>query len=317
VFLELRAGMASYEIIDPDSVYRGRTYSSYLSDWYNWLISTDADKHNSGSVVFLRANLIPNSSSPGNNMDRTNPSDSSSSYSGDPYFPKRYANNPNIMVGGDKLRIYSDQAIFIPIITAYAEASQPFDDLGTLQDYTGAAIDNGDNPPSTDQLLIDGNPLNLLYIVPKKNRTDEKLERFRIVTPVFPAIFPDVEYGRSLKDMLEMNISPGHYPTVVEGYVIMLKFNLEGRDQQTHFIHSMASAGHESRGYYFAELLYEIEVHKPYRTLRSGSPGIRPAQNQRIIEQVISEKVKNGELGTEDVKTIRSNFGKKFGRFKV
>lgn len=307
--------MPNYDVIDPDSVYRGKTYSSWLTDWFNWFISTDPDKHNSGPVVFLRSNLIPSSDSFADGSDRTSVSDVSNTYADDPYYPKRYLSLPNVRVGSDKLQIYSDQAIFVPIVTAYAEASKPYDDWGTLQDYTGAAIDNGDNPPSADQLLIDGNPLQIPTIMEGKKRLID-LRRFRIVTPVFTAVFPETDYGRSLKDMLEMNILPGSYPTIVEGYIIMLKFKLE-KDQESHYIHSMASSGHEVRGYYFTELLYEIEVLERKPEDRQGAPGYRPALNKRIIEKIFSEKQKNGELTTGDITRIKRYINTRFKGFTI
>jgi hypothetical protein len=312
VFLEIKNDMVDYDVIDPSSVYRGKTYSDWLTDWYNWLISTDPDKHNSGPVVFLRANLIPSSKSSSSEPTREIISDVSNTYSDDPYYPKRYANNPNVRVGSDKLQVFSDQAIFVPIITAYAEASKPYDDWGTLQDYTGAAIDNGDNPPSDDQLVIDGKNLELPQLMEDNKRVREVFKKFRIVTPLFTAVFPETDYGRSLKDMLEMNVSAGHYPTIVEGYVVMIKFKLVKEDQKTHYIHSMASAGHETRGFYFAELLYEIEVLKREGAGIDGAPGFRPAENKGIIEQIFSEKVKNGELTAGDITRIKSNINKQY-----
>ena len=44
-----------YTVIDPKALYKGRTYSSYVVDWFNWFLSADADFRNSGNVVFLRS----------------------------------------------------------------------------------------------------------------------------------------------------------------------------------------------------------------------------------------------------------------------
>src|SRR5919106_5021427 len=49
----------AYAVLDPDRLYRGRTYGDYTSDWLNWFLSADADKRTSGPVVFLRSKGVP------------------------------------------------------------------------------------------------------------------------------------------------------------------------------------------------------------------------------------------------------------------
>ena len=54
------------------------------------------------------------------------------------------------------------------------------------------------------------------------------MRTFRVMSPIFTAVIPDVQYGRSIKDFLEGPMIPGSYPAIVEGYFVMLKFT-EGR----------------------------------------------------------------------------------------
>ena len=54
-------GKGKYEVIDPRFLYLGKSYSEWVSDWFNWFISADADKRTSGPVVFLRSLGLPNS----------------------------------------------------------------------------------------------------------------------------------------------------------------------------------------------------------------------------------------------------------------
>jgi len=217
---------ADYKVIYPRELYHGRSYSDWICDWFNWFLSADADKRNLGPVVFLRSHGLPNRLTgaytpdlPGGLGRQDTLSDLSNS---DPSLPFTYVNDPNIMIGGDKLQIFTDQAVFVPIIIAYVFGSKigeqyigaSYSDLGTLQEYTGLTIDNGDNPPEPGQLTINNRPVTI---------SNEDMIEFRVVTPIFTALVPDVPYGTSIKDFLEEgSVAPGIYPAVVEGYFVML-----------------------------------------------------------------------------------------------
>ena len=292
-----------YRVIRPETIYKGRTYGDLAQDWFNWFLCSDSDNRNLGPVVFLRSKVIPRSAT-GKSVSETEselPMTSDAHYTG-------YKNEPNVRIGSDRLQIYSDQALFIPIIVAYAEASKPYDDWGTMQEYTGMTIDNGDNPPKEKQLTIDGDPITV----------DGKpilFEDHRIVTSVFTAVVPDTAYGRSVKDFLEMPLAPGSYPAIVDGYFVLLRFEEAG----TYLIHSYAHAGREILGPYFSQFLYQIEVHERpgidskfengrFRDKSSnphlGVPGFALARDEKIISEIITEKLKNGELSPDDVQQI-------------
>jgi hypothetical protein len=282
-----------WNVISPDSVHRGKTYSDLISDWFNWLLTADPDKHNTGPVAFLRAVQIPTSGVKPAIDDDTGSSEGSgkgfdlnvsNSYADDAYFPRRYPNNPNVMMGGERLQITKDQAIFVPIIVAYAESSKPYIDWGQMQEYNGVTIDNGDNPPKEDQLTIDGDPV----------INDEDMPAHRISTPIFTAVVPETDFGRSAKDFLEMYFRPGQYPVMVEGYFALIKFEEAGRYQ----LHSRAKAGRETHGPYFAELLYEVEV------FDKNDPAIRPARNEAIIGAILQTKIKKGEVDAKKGKDL-------------
>lgn len=305
-----------YNVLNPKDLYRGKSYSSHATDWFNWLVSTDPDKHNNGPVVFLRANLMPNSVTGLDSSDMDSVSsidnratgtdavgDSTAAYSDDQSYPRKYVNNPNVKVGADRLQIFTDQVIFCPIVTAYAEASRPYIDWAYMQEYTGVAIDYGDNPPDPSQLTINGQKLKI-----------NALNDYRIATPVFTAVIPDTDYGRSVKDYLEMPLAPGHYPIIVEGYFVMIQF----RRASTYFVHSMASAPRETRGNYFAEFLYEIEVvRRPARRPMQGAPGFRHPRNQGIISKILAAKVKNGEITSGQATGIRNNMQKTYKGIRI
>jgi hypothetical protein len=294
--------MVDYEILDPDLNYRGKSYSSLVTDWFNYFISTDPDKRSLGPVVFLKSVPAPKLVSGGGPSNVANEASVSSPYSADPYYPRNYENNPNVRVGGDKLQIFTDQAVFLPILMAYEIATKPYQSWGELQEYTGAIMDNGDDPPEEKQITIDGKPI---VLPPKMEMT-----RFRILTPVFTTVVPDIEYGRSLRDVLEDDVPPGQFATVVEGYCLLVKFN-PPKTPKTYVLHSLAKAGHEQRGLYTAEILCQIEVNeRPKKSPSEGVPiGVRSARNVSVIMRILCEKIKHCELTIEEANNILSAAG--------
>ena len=122
-------GGGSYTVIDPDTIYKGRTNGSWVCDWFNWFLCADADRRNSGPMVYLKSLGFPNSISEDSSSEGRGPNvvsefTGTGTSSDDPYYPKRYDNNPNIRIGGDRLQITEDQAVLVPIIIAYYIASE-------------------------------------------------------------------------------------------------------------------------------------------------------------------------------------------------
>ncbi len=155
-----------------------------------------------------------------------------------------------------------------------------------MQEFTGLTIDYGDDPPLAEQLTIDGLP-----IIDPLVKGD--FTKFRIMTSIFPAIVPDADYGRSVKDFLDESLPPGQYAAIVEGYFVLLKDFPPG---QTYLIHSRASAPRERGGPYVSELLYEISVEDRIKTTSTGAVPFRPPRNEAIIRRLLNEKVTSGEL---------------------
>jgi len=212
-------------------------------------------------------------------------------YTDDPSYDRPYDNLPNVRVGGDRLQIRKDQAVFIPIITAYEVAVKPYYDWGLMQEITGLMIDNGDDPPKPEQLKIDTKAINIA-----------DLKRFRIMTSVFTAIVPEADYGRSIKDFLEVSVSPGQYAAIVEGYFVLIKNFTPGH---TYVIHSRASSGRERGGAYVAEILYQITVENRTKKISEGEiPFDRTSRNEAIINRLLAEKVNKGELTEPQRKKI-------------
>jgi hypothetical protein len=296
-------GKGKYEVIDPRFLYLGKSYSEWVSDWFNWFISADADKRTSGPVVFLRSLGLPNKTTGAFLSEVTNlsqqlgaaDSGSLNNVSLDPNsYPKPYLNDPNIRIGGEGLKIFKEQAVLVPIIIAYELANTPYKDWGRLIEYTGPTIDYGDNPPSEDQLTINGEPIDL--------PPGLKMEDFRIITPIFTAVIPETDYGRSIKDVLEIPLSPGSYPAMVEGYFVMIKFSTG-----TYWVHSWASGPRELNGVYFSELLYQVQV-GGRRKRMPGVTQIRPSRNVSLLKRTLAKKEKLGELKADQIKRLETYF---------
>jgi hypothetical protein len=274
-----------YWVVDPRLNYRGRNYGEWVCDWFNWFISADADNRNSGPVVHLRSKGPPADESSTETKGRAMAStDEPSTFASDPNYPKKYVNDALIKIGSDRLQIFEDQAVLVPIITAY-EIAGGYKDWGYLQDFVGLTIDNGDNPPANEQLTIDDEGI----VLPSELELDD----FRIVTPIFTAVIPDVEYGRSIKDYLEVPVAPGNYPAMVDGYFVILRFSTG-----TYVIHSWASAPREATGPYFSELLYEIEVLERPTRARGSITMKHPARNQGLLRKIMHKKEESGEIST-------------------
>lgn len=284
------AARNTYEVLPPDGIYFGKTYSNLVEDWFNWFLTTDPDKRTLGQVVFLRSVKMPKDTYRGGDVP-------TSAYSSDDLYPRPYNNEPNVRIGADRLQIYTDQYVFCPILVATWIATKPYHDYGFMQEYCGLTLDHGDNPPSESQFKINGGNVQL-----PRGKT---MKDFRIATSVFTAVVPDPEYGRSLKDFLEEEVLPGQYAAMAEGFFILIRFN-KAADYR---VHSAASAGREVKGSYFAEYLYEIEVKDRVEKRMTGSPGFRLARNDAEISKVLAEKLSRGEIGPASAKKIAEASG--------
>jgi hypothetical protein len=300
-------------VIDPKDLHNGKSYGEWVCDWFNWFLSADADNRNSGPVVFLRSRGLPNKltgantsdvpGTPGTPKDTLDASTDEQSYSSS--FAGTYVNDPNVRIGGDRLRIYEDQAVLVPIIISYWLRYETNTDWGSMQDFTGLTIDYGDNPPDLNQLTV-----KTAEDETEKPIVKNSLLPFRIVTPIFTAVVPDVQYGRSIKDFLESPVAPGSYPAMVEGYFVMIKFDRPHPKEGGYWVHSWASAPREVRGPYFSELLYQIEL-KERKKPPGRVTGWRPSRNERTLSKILDQKEQSGDLTESEVNQFRSYIFKK------
>jgi hypothetical protein len=231
----------AYDVIDPDQIYRGKSYNDWAKDYFTWYFSADPDEHNDGPVVFLKSTpslstLVSSQLTTENNMSAV------------PQFIFKYMRQPNVMVGLDKLDIDIDQAILLPAIVAYFSLTEPSDNIHTLKNFVRDAAENSDNPPNNNQIKINNNAINV-----------QDMKNYSLETDVFMLPVPDVEPGWSYKDYVEYPpLPPGTWPTVGGGYFFLLKFT----DRGTYVISSRVKGKKYLDGRdYFADLLYQISVH--------------------------------------------------------
>ena len=274
--------MTGYTVLKPSNLYHGRSYSGLAEDWFNWFLSSQADNRNTGSVVFLRSSGLPHYSLVSRSNSQTELS-ATSTFGDEPYYDKPYPNNPNVRIGGEKLRIRDNQAVFWPWITSFDVKRRPYYDWGRMQEYTGLLIDNGDDPPIVNNITINGSPINI--------GTINDMREFRTQTNIFTALVPESDYGTSVKDFLEEEIVPGEYAAHVDGYFVLLKF-----EPGTYILHSRVSAGREVGGPYVAEILYEIEVDRAADLPHRGILERQPFRNEAIIRKIVNEKLSNKEI---------------------
>jgi hypothetical protein len=277
----------SYQIVQPDAIYRGKSYSQWIEDFSNWFFSPSPDTSNTGPVKFLRSYPSPQK------IASLNPS-SQVQYEAS----AMYKNYPNVMVGRDKLEIYDDEAILFPAMLAIYFATVPSDDPESMRAWIRNANNMSDDPPSRDQILIDEEPIKL---------TDEQIRTFRIETSLFTVRIPDVQYPDSLKFFVqnadELD-NAGDYTAVTEGYFFLLKFNAV-RQTETHYIFSHAKGVPYNVGDYYATFVYQIDVIP--NSFRSKPPLNRegvPALIKGYIEDELNKKVEGGEIN-KDIEHVK------------
>jgi hypothetical protein len=241
------------ELIDPSSSYKGKSYSEWVADWVNWFFGKAPDRNNGGPVVFLKQ-------FPSLTVTRLTAEQDSEDT------PSIEKNDPNVMIGENRLEIFSDQAVLFPAIMAYWAASDPTDTEEILRRRVRSDLDNGDNPPKTSQISINGDPI-------YKAADEKKMSEHRVETSLFPLVISESEYGETYKDYVEYPLAPGSYSAVASGYYFMLKDFEAGKQ---YIIHSRARGRTTERGEYYAELLYQIVVRDSKERTISPKSGIIP-----------------------------------------
>jgi hypothetical protein len=260
--------MADYEVIRPEQsqIRVGRSYPDLLEMWTQWLVSDNPDSHNYGDVVFIRGADFPE------NPQQTG-----------------YSGKPAMFVGPRSLNICNDQFLFFPVICTIA--NQVDDHANTAQERANVVWhDNleGDYPPLANQVLIDGKEL----YTGKKDESN--LEDFNTWTRDFVLHVPDVPYGRSLKDYLDVPISvTGEVPAVNAGPCILFRFRHS--EYKSHSLVFQARGVRGQSGIYFSSGVYTINVSPCPSGIQRQDERSQRQLSRTVIQRIRSELEKRKE----------------------
>jgi hypothetical protein len=267
-----------YEVVEAHGTYAGKTYSEWISDWYNWFLSKDPDEHNNGPVFFLKSYPSPR-------ILKTKVEGNESS---DGSYKSTFLNYPNLVVGNDSPEIFDDQAILAPVMGANMDADDPSITEEYMRNWVRNQIDNGDNPPKSYQLTINDQPV--------FDDVDELL-KYRVETPLFQLMVPEAEFGSSLKDFMEIPYKPGAYNSIADGYFVLLK-GLAVKEYTIHSYSQGSNYGGKQR--YFSEYLYHIKVVSRNGRTSSPSLGIVPERFTNILREELRVKRSDKEIGKSE-----------------
>lgn len=224
--------MVGYKVISPTQSHSEirRTYEDLAEAHMQWLISENPDDHNNSQVVFCRSCDFPQADQ-----------------------GLGYPSQTAVMVGDRSLNILDSQYIFMPII--FTCATDREHNAPNVQDRSQIAWRDtmeGDYPPGQQQILIDGNSLEL---------DGSKMMDFLICTRDFTLRVPNVAYGRSLKDFLDIPMSaPGDRQAITVGFFLLFKFQPHISGPETHSLKWEAFGVDSPQSRYTAHGAYTINV---------------------------------------------------------
>jgi hypothetical protein len=218
-----------YHVINPNTLFRTKTYANYLVEFWKWLYSVNCDRYNVGDVVFLRGVTIGTDAATG------------------------YIGGPVINAADNALTISKEQGVFFCNITTNTEAIYEREQYSEAQLRGKCIADlNQSTIPTEKQILIDGTPIVLHDF--ENNKIE--MNAFRTITSEFLLTVPDTQYGESVAPYMDVVLHPGQYRCVASAYCFLVVFD----DADLHTIYSIGKGRPWERGDYLSELLYEIDV---------------------------------------------------------
>lgn len=247
-------------IVNPTDNYHGRSHGDLVKEFIQWLVQYDPDNQSLRDVVFLRG------------IDFS----TYSSYS------HRF-----VKIGKDALTVNDGQAIFITLITSFAdEVHHHLETPEKRKDYVNQLIQMGDDPPSKNQVSIDGfNP-------------DIDLSDHKIITDDFRLHIPESVDGKTLGQLLDVPFNqPGDTWTVAGGYFLLLKPLPVGD-------HIIAFYGNGDFGYKNQTL---VELHVEPKNTLIVKPTMQPGEIQ-ALQSIVDSKIASGEIsnGQDFYNVLRS-----------
>lgn len=263
--------MADYKVINPEQSQTevGLSYKDLLEMWTTWFISDNPDAQSySNKVIFLRGLDFPES------PEITG-----------------YSGQPAAMVGNHSLNISEDQYLFLPVINTFVIDD---DHAKTLQErsfivWRDTSI--GDNPPQSSQIRIDNESLNS--------------DLFFAMSREFTLHVPEVTYGRSLKDYLDIPLTvTGERRAAAAGWCTLFKFTLHDGEAKSYSVAFHARGVLDPFGQYYAAGIYTINVSP------SGLKATPPAQAPTLIRQRLHRRLEirkqKNEISEQEYKKLKS-----------
>ena len=171
----------TYRVIDPNTLFRTKTYADYLAEFWKWLYSANCDRYNGGDVAFLRGVSIGTDAAKG------------------------YIGGPVINVVDNALTISKEQGVFFCNITTNTEAINEREHYSETQLRGKCIADlNQSTLPTNEQILINKVPIQL----PKDNKDnsngENRMNAFRTITSEFFLTVPDTQYGESVTPYMDV-----------------------------------------------------------------------------------------------------------------
>jgi len=260
--------MSTFKILQPNERYRGRSYSEWIEEWSNLLVSISPDDQNASEMFFLRGNLDYEPDETGYRIIK----------------PGKFYNR----TGSLGQTIYKNTALFIPVMTAMYSVNDQY--------LTRQLLDEEDLRNAVRRDLSDGREMWLRFkdskdgykpVIPKNEIT-----KYYFETAVFTV---SVSSQSPLVDKFEAALAAGEHETVQGGYFVILT-DLEKGKHRFHF-------GGNGRGYYYTDAVYDITV-LPYesRNLANdvSNKNLTEGKGESIIETQDKERKNYLHLKTED-----------------
>ena len=283
--------MTGYEVIHPSlsrqTVFR--RYEDLAEAHIQWLISENPDQHNNSLVVFCRSCDFPEK---------------------DQGFG--YPSQTAVMVGSHALNIIDSQYVFLPIIFTCATDREHH--APNVQDRNFIAWRDtleGDYPPVIEQILIDDAPINLGSAADGKRRTD--LTDFLVYTRDFTIHVPNVAYGKSLKDYLDIPMSaPGDRQAVTVGFFVLFKFN-KHTTVESHVLKWEIRGVTSPQFEYVAKGVYTINVSPSFleeKTIIEEKKNMRRLGISSVftdtLDSLLESKKKKGLISVREYEMLKS-----------
>jgi hypothetical protein len=240
-------------VVKSNEIYHGKSYGDLVKSFVQWLVSYNPDNQSLSDVFFLRG------------VDFEG-------YKGS-------LNHRFVKIGKNSLQVYSDQAIFFPVITSFADdIHHRLETPEKRRDYVYQLIQVGDDPPAKTQFSIDG-------LNPNLNWGDHY-----VLTNDFNIYIPEPQEGKTLGQKLDVPLNiPGPAVFVAGGYFVLLKPLEVG----THIIAFYGKGDFDYRNSTF------VELNVVERETKHKSSSLLPGDRKSLLS-VVESGIRTRDISNAD-----------------